>query len=206
MKWIATKLGLSASFGAGKSCPWCEVDMSELSSLEPATPRTVNRLRMASHLPPMTDAGEPVYPFCCPHCGIEFKSQAAWAAEKLTDSSAKSFHLRHAGSQWHRPPISNTEPNMFILCVLHMRLSFSNSLWAYCIKPAVRTSETAARINALLQKDGINVRRVKAIKGLSDLESIQQTRFTGNPADKFMAKFDTYLEVGQVNDKQKWFD
>lgn len=204
MKWIATKLGLRAQFSSGKACSWCEVDMSELSSLEPSTPRSLVRLRTGAHIPPLNGAQEPVYPFACPHCQIEFKDQSSWQAETLSEHALKAFPLKHAGSVWHRGPISMTDPSRFVLCILHLRLSFVNTLWSYCIKPSVRTTETAGTLNDLLQRDGINVRRLKAIKGISDLECIQQTKFTGKPADKFMAKFDKYLEAADANDQTKW--
>ena len=95
--------------------------------------------------------------------------------------------MTHNGNRfyWKPGPISRTEPSKFVMCILHLRLSFANTLWSYCIKASVRENEVACKLNNMLQKDGINVRKVKAIKGTSDLESIQQTRFTGNPADKF---------------------
>ena len=68
----------------------------------------------------------------------------------------------------------------------------------------MRTEEAAVKINSLLQSDGMNVRKVKAIKGISDLECIKQTRFTGNSADKFMKRFNQYLAAAQVIDTAKW--
>lgn len=204
MKWIATKLGLKPHFGSGKACAWCEVDFADLFSLEPLTPRSVARLRASAHLPCLNSAGDPTFPFTCPHCGLEFRDQAAWQAEQPSDSVLKSFHVKHAGGMWHKSPISSTEPKRFVLCILHLRLSFVNTLWAYCIKPSVRTDKVASTINGMLQRDGVNVRKLKAIKGISDLDCIQQTRFTGKPADRFMENFDKYVEAADVRDRAKW--
>jgi hypothetical protein len=198
LKWIMTKLGLRATFSGGKCCPWCEVEKAQLASVESSTTRTYARLVHGAHLPLKDKTGQLNYNFKCPHCNLQFKDKAHWDKEQLSDSKLRDFSKTHANAIWRRPPISVTEPSMFVLCILHLRLSFVRSLWTHCITPIVRDTETAAKLNAMLQHDGVNVRQLKAIRVLSDLECIDKTSFTGGAADKFLSKFESYITAAGV--------
>ena len=86
-------------------------------------------------------------------------------------------------------------------CVLHMRLRFVSTLWEWCIAPAamVKKPEVANEIMTMLQRDGVNVNRLRKINDFSDVLAVQKASFDGQGADKVLANFDAYLFVSRSN-------
>ena len=205
MPWLAKKVGLKARFAHDDCCVWCQVPRDKLGSNTSHATRTSDRMRSNSHLPPI-DPLDPTkfIPFTCERCGYKFSSKEEWAAEDQTsDADSKLFTKVHAGHVWHRASLV-TEPQRLIMCQLHMRLSFMNSLWRWLIYPsaAVKRPDIAERVLKMLQKDGVNIWRLKQMNTSSE-EATRNASFTGGAADKVMSRLGEYLTVVESREYDK---
>ena len=203
MLWGATKLGLRASFVHDDACPWCRVARSNLCTREKQVPRTLTNCRIASHLPPLDEHGDAVFPFSCDLCQLSF-TKPQWDAEDMSSElNSKLFTKVHSGHVWRRQSLSFNPAN-FIMCLLHMRLSFCNSLWRWLVMPSaqVKDDAVAEKVLRMLQKDGINLWRLKKIHSTS-LEAVQNVAFTGAAAEKVMGHFSDYLEAVKCKQTDK---
>ena len=201
LKYLCVKAGLSANFKTHDMCLWCLVKRGHLVSLDVSAPRTINSIRESAHLPPLDATGEPVWPFTCPHCDICFTEEAAHALETMNEAQLKEFPSLHAGCMWHRAPCTTTTIDHMVPCVLHMRLRFVSTLWDWCIAPAVlvKKAEVAAELLSMLQRDGVNVNRLRKINNFNDVQAVKSASFDGEGADKVLAHFDDYLVVCRSN-------
>ena len=184
---------------------WCEVPRDKLGSDADQTARTSERMRSVSHLPPI-DPKDPTrfIPFTCELCGYEFSTQEEWEAEDQTsEANSKLFTKVHAGQVWHRASVA-TQPRRLIMCQLHMRLSFMNSLWRWLIYPsaAVKRPDVAERVLQMLQKDGVNIWRLKQMHTSAE-EATRNASFTGGAADKVMSRLGEYLTVVESREYDK---
>ena len=201
---MGLKSGLHADFAHSDSCPWCRIDRQKMNTLEKQELRTLENAREAAHLPPLDLNGKSVFPFTCKLCGVEFKTKEEWMKEDLTDPKhSKLFTQVHAGHVWRRPSLS-CDPSHFILCLLHMKLSFCSSLWTWLIKPSaqVKKQEIADQVLAMLQKDGVNVWRLKKLNSTSE-EACKNVGFTGAAAERVMGRFETYMQVLECKQMDK---
>ena len=198
LKYLCLKGGLSANFATHDMCLWCIVDRRQLGSLIPSLRRSVNLIRMNSHLPPLeSDTGEPIFPFTCPGCESVFDSPAHQSQENLTESERKQFPSIHSGSVWHQAPCTSTEMDHMVPCVLHMRLRFMCTLWDWCIAPSVLVKQeaVAATILKMLQQDGVNTNRLKKLNDFKDVQAVKNASFDGQGCDKVMGRFEDYLKA-----------
>ena len=195
LKYLCLKVGLSGNFKTHDQCLWCEVPRNKLCSLEKSTPRTINSIRVNAHLPPLSAAGDPIWPFTCPCCHIVFSNATQHALECLTSSQLNSFGSIHKGGVWHLAPCTTTEISFMVPCVLHMRLRFVSTLWDWCIAPSamVKKPEVAAKILEMLQRDGINTNRLRKINDFNDVLAVKNASFDGQGCDKVLSHFDDYL-------------
>ena len=201
LKYLCLKCGLSGNFATHDQCLWCEVPRGDLCSLIPAKPRTINSIRILSHLPPLDQNGKAVWPFTCPGCSIVFSSESEHAKEQLSEDQRKMFPTIHIGCMWHRAPCTTTPIDRMVPCVLHMRLRFVSTLWDWCIAPSamVKTAEVAARILEMLQQDGVNTSRLRKLNNFDDILAVKKASFDGQGCDRVLARFDAYLLASRSN-------
>ena len=167
-------------------------------------PRTLESAREAAHLPPLDDNGNEIFPFTCKLCKITFRTREEWLAEDMSgEKDAALFTKVHGGHVWRRASLS-CSPSRFVMCLLHMRLSFCNSLWNWVIKQSVlvKRQQVADEILHMLQKDGVNVWRLRTLTSTSE-EAIRAPSFCGNAAEKIMSRFEQYMDVLECKAKDK---
>ena len=195
---------LTALFSSDPTCIWCEVPRDRLNDREKHPLRTPERARSAAHLPPLVN-GVPQFPFTCDLCGLEFKSEKKWLREGKAMEKAENKRLykaSHPGYVWRREVLLAPAVNT-IMCLLHCRLSFCNSLWNWFMKPSiqVKNPDVANQILKMLHKDGVNIWRLIKIHSTSDIAAANAS-FTGAAADKVMHRFDEYLEIAECASKE----
>ena len=161
-------------------CLWCLVSRTKLGSLEPAPLRTINSIRIYAHLPSLDSDGKEVWPFKCPSCAIMF-TKTNHHLEILSEEMLKQFPSTHKGCMWHQSPLTTTEISFMVPCVLHMRLRFCSTLWEWCIAPSayVKTAGVATRIMKMLERDGVNINRLRKLNNFNDLNAVKAASFDG---------------------------
>ena len=202
--WLAVKSALHAQFAHDDTCPWCLVLKTNLATKDRQESRTLANAREFAHLPPLDQEGNEVFPFTCKLCNVEFESRETWEKEDMSgEKLAKMFTAVHRGHVWRRASLS-CEPRQLIMCLLHMRLSFCASLWKWLIKPSAQAKrqEVANQVLRMLQKDGLNIWRLKKITATTE-EAIKEPGFSGGAAEKVMGHFSDYMDVLECKEKDK---
>ena len=57
----------------------------------------------------------------------------------------------------------------------------------------VKKPEVATSILALLQRDGVNVSRLRKLNNFNEVHAVQKASFDGQGCDKVLSHFDDYL-------------
>ena len=57
----------------------------------------------------------------------------------------------------------------------------------------VKKPEVATAILALLQRDGVNVSRLRKLNDFNEVHAVQKASFDGQGCDKVLSHFDEYL-------------
>ena len=195
---------LTARFSHDPTCVWCEAPRDRLNAREKYPLRTPPRARSAAHLPPITD-NVPQFPFKCDVCGLEFKDEKMWRKEAKAmekEANQRMYKASHPGYVWRRECLL-ADVSHTVMCLLHMRLSFCNSLWNWFIKPCVevKSTQVSNQVLKMLHQDGVNIWRLIKINSTSEVAAANAS-FTGGAADKVMLRFDEYLEVVECASKE----
>lgn len=161
MPYMAECVGIGAHYGAkdpdSSSCAWCEVKKKDLWSVAPSELRTLERVHNQAHLPYIDSTGNPIFPFTCPSCGIVFASQAA-VDEDVSPSDPSEYAKRHCFVSHHRRPLIDIEPQRWVPCCLHLKLSMVKLFWKVFVCPNVTTSQECKQVNDLLYSLGAYVK------------------------------------------------
>ena len=203
MKWLAIKSALHAHFAFDDTCPWCRIGRKDMSTKKRQICRTSQNSRTAAHLPPLDQDGCEVFPFTCDVCQLSFTKEQ-WCAEDLSSEAlSKLFTQTHCGHVWRRQSLS-CDPRRFVMCLLHMRLSFCSSLWTWLVKPSAQVKQPAVaeQVLGMLHKDGVNIWRLQKLTSTAE-EACKNASFTGGAADKVMSRFEEYMEVLECKSRDK---
>ena len=199
MCFISHLLGLGAHFGrSGMNCLWCEVLDTKLYDKCPSKKRTLERLYHMAHM--VAPGGS--FPFRCPGCDIEFASQADVDSE-VCPSDMLAYEKEHASTSWHRPPLTNIEPDHYILCCLHLILSLTKVIFKKRILPMLFTETQAKRLNSFLSSVGVCLPHQKKVGDSTDSEQSGRVRFTGPDCVTLMKHWDCMVEMYYSGCKSK---
>ena len=165
-------------------------DTKPLHSKQRSTPRTLRRCNDMAHHRDMSQL-DPFETFTCRGCNTTFTSR-----EQLNNSVPKSETERkrmqdtHQGQRYHAPPLFQqiTEPIRWITCILHVVLRLVDGLFAWTVKRCVKTTQQEDKMNSVLTKMGIHVKKLKKTKEEIHKKAMKETKFHGRDCKKILTK------------------
>ena len=189
-------LGLSG-FGCKYSCNFCELP-NDLFYMKPGTDeyvaeaptkRSFDRARALSHAKP------DVWPLLCPCCGEISEEQ--WKVEQKKEKG-KNWHqahaLKHFGQRWGYTPLLNSVDHIdHVMCVLHVLLCISGTIYKLAIAANVENETQASAINTYLH--GI----LKVMSKGEAATLLKRPSFVGSEAPKVLEEMEMLMHLVNYN-------
>ena len=122
---------------------------------------------------------DPFVPFTCSGCNVRFSTPKQLDAKPPSEADRKALQLKHEGQRYGSPPLFPIEPALMIVCILHVMLRLIDNLFAHTVKAFVTTAEREAKINAVLERMGIYVKKIKKTKAQIKQSALKETKFHG---------------------------
>jgi hypothetical protein len=195
-------------FGCKFSCNFCELP-NTLFHLKPGTEeykaegakkRTYSRALALSHARPE------VWPLQCPVCGDITEEE--WDAERTkekTKSWYSSFSLKHYAQQWHCPPLLVGVDHIdHAMCVLHVLLGISGTIYKLAIAAHVENETQAMVINTYLHGIlKIYIGRTKVMSKSEAATMLKRPSFVGSEAPKVLQHLEMLMHLINYNSTEQ---